>query len=273
MIPGQIIGNSVIINKVSTDASLYTIDPSAEIYYEVVRMIEGKLLFLTDHLERLKKTLVSAKIKYPGDEKIIHSLKYLISESQINSGNIKISLSKKTDEQIKTIVHFVTHFYPDEEMYENGVNTLTYKHTRNHPGIKKWDNNFRRSVNDFIVKNNIYEAILTNEQGFITEGSRSNIFFISREKGIYTAPSDEILEGITRKYVIEIIRKTDIPLKEKLINGETASQFESCFITGTSPKVLPVRQMDQISFKANNSILKSIMHQFNALIRKHLLVL
>ncbi|MBN1132433.1 MAG: aminotransferase class IV [Bacteroidales bacterium] len=273
MIPGKIYGNCIVINSLPADASGYEPDPSAEVYYEVVRVMESRFLFLPDHLERLKKSLQKSGMDYPGDETILQSLKRLISDAPEKTGNVRISLYKNPEGQMNCVVHFVTHFYPTEEMYEKGVRTLTFQHTRPRPGVKKWDADFRKRVNDFIAGNKIYEAILQNEDGTITEGSRSNIFFISRTGDIVSAPSQVILQGITRKYVIEIIQNLNVPLKESLIHPEHLDRFESCFITGTSPKVLPVYALDHVSFNAGNPLLRSIMDAFNSLVGKHLTIL
>ena len=273
MITGQIKGTKLIINNISADASLYKPETSAAIFYEVVRVIDGKFLFLSDHLKRLEKSLQSSTaggLDYPGHKRLKAALGLLISESDIESGNVKISIYKNEEGEFRCLVHFVSHFYPSAEMYRNGVKLLSFEHTRPQPGIKKWDGDFRKRVNEFIDNRNIYEAILLKENGNITEGSRSNIFFITRNDEVITPPADVVLPGITRKHIIEIIRKLHIPFRESRINLNNISDFRACFITGTSPKVLPVKTLDGVAYETQDPILKSIMDAFNILVEDNL---
>ena len=67
---------------------------------------------------------------------------------------------------------------------------MTYPHVRPNPGIKKWDDAFRVSVNEYIQEHGVYEAVLLNNQKQITEGSRSNIFFLDNNNQLITAPEE-----------------------------------------------------------------------------------
>ena len=49
-----------------------------------------------------------------------------------------------------------------------------------------------------ISDNKLYEVLLVDRNGRITEGSRSNVFFVKGNK-FYTGPSAMVLVGITRK--------------------------------------------------------------------------
>ena len=69
MISGKILGNTYVKNGVPADVSEFNPDMSADIYYEVVRLIGGKILFLQDHLERLEHSLAGSGIRFPGSPK------------------------------------------------------------------------------------------------------------------------------------------------------------------------------------------------------------
>jgi branched-chain amino acid aminotransferase len=155
-------------------------------------------------------------------------------------------------------------------MYKSGVQLVTYPYVRHNPGIKKWDDRFRVSVSQFIRNHGVYEAILLNNRKQITEGSRSNIFFINAQDQLVSAPENEILPGITRKYVLEICRNEHIEVVHRPIHLEELIHFKSCFISGTSPKVLPTWQLDGIAFEVNHPLLQMIMERFEDLIRQNL---
>jgi branched-chain amino acid aminotransferase len=270
MITGKILGKTYVINGVSADASGFVPDMSTDTYYEVLRLIDGKVLFLQDHLERLRRSLSGSSIDYPGDRKVIETLELLVKENLFREGNIRICLRQSGGKSPLLQGYFVPYIYPDIKMYKEGVMLATYPHQRLNPGIKKWDDLFRNSVAAFIRERGIYEAALVNSKHQITEGSRSNLFFIDRKGQLITVPEKEVLPGITRKYVLEIAKREGVPLLEKAVDMEELTSLVSVFISGTSPKVLPVKQIDELFFDVTHPILHLLMDQFELLVQKNL---
>lgn len=276
MIPGRVLGKKYTINGILADAEGFTPDMSAEIYYEVVRLIGGKFLFLHDHLERLRHSLSGSGWEYPGDGTIRESLKLLQSGNDIPSGNIRICIQVAGKGQQTTargttlLCYYIPYFYPEPEMYGKGVRLSIYPHVRPNPGIKKWDDRFRTSVGRFIRDQGIYEAILMNGRSEVTEGSRSNLFFIDHGNELVTAPEKDILPGITRKYLLEICHRENIVVCERPVWLNDLGGMMACFITGTSPKVLPVRELDGFTFNVDNPVLRFLMEEFDQVLYAHL---
>ena len=270
MITGKILGNRYVVNGLSADISGFVPDMSADTYYEVVRLIDGKILFLEDHLERLGNSVSGSTIEFPGDKMIITSLRLLINENPFRAGNIRICLQKTGEGTHSLQCYYIPYIYPDQSMYLNGVKLSVYPHQRPNPGIKKWDDQFRRAVGEFIREQGVYEAILINPENQLTEGSRSNIFFIDQDGKMITVPEKEILPGITRKYVLEIARNNHIRILEKIVTLQELDKMVSAFISGTSPKVLPVKQIDNHYFDANLPLLHLLKDEFEKVVKSHL---
>jgi branched-chain amino acid aminotransferase len=270
MSTGKILGEKYIINGKAADVSGFIPDMSADIYYEVLRMIDGKLLFLHDHLDRLQNSLAGSGIVFPGKDTLRHNLSLLLERNSFTHGNIRICLQPSTENGFDLICYFVPYVYPDAIMYKEGVQLVTYPYIRSNPGIKKWDDRFRSSVGQFIREKGVYEAVLLNNDGQITEGSRSNLFFIDQQGKLVTVPEKAILPGITRKYVLEIAEKNDIPIIEKSVPLNSLDSQVSAFISGTSPKVLPVKTLDKYRFDVSHPVLQLLMEQFELLIQDNL---
>lgn len=273
MITGKILGQKYVVNNKSADAPGFVPDMSADIYYEVVRLIDGKLLFLADHLDRLQQSISGAGIDYPGNKQIKYNLALLVNENSFREGNIRICLQKANGKDPVLQCYFIPYFYPDSRMYGEGVKLAIYPHVRTNPGVKKWDDRFRNSVSRFILEQKVYEAALVNSQNQVTEGSRSNLFFIDRQGCLVTVAEKLILPGITRKYVLEIARGNGIPIIERGVSLDTLDSLPSAFISGTSPKVLPVKRLDQYSFDVNHPLLKLLISKFELLIQENLTAL
>ena len=151
-----------------------------------------------------------------------------------------------------------------------GVCVKTFRFERPDPNIKRWNELFRIRVNQFIRDETIYEALLVNEQGILTEGSRSNLFFINGENSLLTAPLELVLPGITRKYVLQICDELGITVIEQAVSLVELNAMSGCFITGTSPKVLPVHQLNEIKYNAGHPLIQKIGATFNKLVRASL---
>ena len=102
-----------------------------------------------------------------------------------------------------------------------------------------------------------YEALLVNNNNHITEGSRSNIFFL---KGniLFTAPDNLILSGITRKYILEICRENGIKVELACIEPEDLPEYNSVFMTGTSPTLLPFNRIDNQYFNVSVPLIERL---------------
>ncbi len=88
------------------------------------------------------------------------------------------------------------------------------------------------------------EAILLNEQGFVSEGTGENIFIV-RDGVVYTPRiEDSILPGITRKSVIEMLNYLDVKVIEAAITPEHLMAADEVFLTGTAAEVTPVRMIE-----------------------------
>lgn len=270
MITGKVLGENYIVDGTAADVSDFIPDMSADIYYEVVRMIQGKFLFLQDHLDRLQQSLSGSGLEYPGTRTIHDNLRLLQNSNSFTIGNIRICLQKDSGFNTRVLCYFIPYFYPEICMYKSGVQLVSYPHVRPNPRIKKWDDAFRVSVNEYIRKHGVYEAVLHNNQKQITEGSRSNIFFLDHNNHIITAPEDMVLPGITRKYVLKICTEEGIEVFERPIHKDELEGMTACFISGTSPKVLPAWQLDGFQFKVDHPVLNLLMERFELFEKENL---
>jgi len=85
------------------------------------------------------------------------------------------------------------------------------------------------------------EAWLVNEAGWITEGASSNAWIVSREGKLVTHPlSNEVLPGITRSVVIDVIKAQGLAFEERAFTLEEAYAAREAFITSASQIVIPV---------------------------------
>ncbi|MBU3091498.1 aminotransferase class IV [Clostridium sp. CM028] len=241
--------------------------------YEVIRISDGIPIFLMEHLDRLYDSakIMKYNLTITRDE-IINEILKLIYKNKAQVGNIKLVINyspsdekcnNKNDFNEKVLLYFLPHSYPSKEQYVEGVKTITYHGERSNPNAKVINSVFRDKVNEQINSKDVYEAILVDDEGFITEGSKSNIFMVEGST-VVTSKVANVLPGITRQFVIKTCEKLNIVFEEKNIHERDLESLTGLFISGTSPNVLPIKNVDEFSFDSSkNQIINSIMKKFD----------
>lgn len=96
------------------------------------------------------------------------------------------------------------------------------------------------------VANGFDEAIMLSHDGHVAEGSAENLFMVKRGVLYTPDPSQNILEGCTRRSIIEIARSEfNIPIVERSIDRSELYGADELFLTGTAAGVLHVRSVDR----------------------------
>jgi branched-chain amino acid aminotransferase len=233
--------------------------------YEVIRLMKGQGLFLAEHLDRLNVSLEKSKIDLEVDSlKVKTCIRKLIEINPVGDGNILFCVTK-TQKSMDIMAWFVPHQYPSEDDYRDGVYIRSMRAMRKNPTAKVWNAPLRNKTSYLKETEQVFEVLLVNDDKNITECSKSNIFLIKGNK-VFTTPEDQVLPGITRKKVLAICQEQNISVEEKDIPYQELIMYEAVFITGTSPKVLPVRFIDNFRFNPGNSLLIAIMRAYDELL-------
>lgn len=237
--------------------------------YEVIRIIDGIPLFLEDHLERLynSEKITGLKI-WLSKEEIKNSIVKLAKANEISEGNVKIIFNFTETNKI-FLAYFIKHSYPSEEMYNKGVPVGLFFAERENPTAKVINLSLREATDKIIKEKRLFEVILVDKDGFITEGSRSNIFMVIEDK-IYTSPIEKVLPGVTRKYIIKACSNLGYQVIEERINYKEIQQLDGLFISGTSPKVLPINKVENIKFNPENEIIQNIRAEYENIIKDYI---
>lgn len=234
--------------------------------YTVIRIIKGIPLFWELHYKRLLESSKKAAFDISlSESNIKQRIDKLIKSNNFIEGNIKVVFNFNDKDEMNFIAYYIPHHYPDKNLYKNGIATLTLDAERENPNIKFINKDLRETTNKLISINNVYEIILVDKDGFITEGSRSNIFMIKNDN-ILTPPLNSVLPGITRMLIFQICTSLNIKIIEKKIHVSQLNEFDGIFISGTSPKILPIQKINNHRFTSENIILHQIMQEYDKLI-------
>ena len=229
--------------------------------YEVIRLMDGKPRFLPEHFARLENSLGSIGMEIPfSEEDLGRSIHALAEEGGIRDHNLKLEV----DISGHGVLYLNPTHYPSAEQYTAGVAAGLFHGERKNPHIKMMDHALRDATDAAIRENRLYEVLLVDRNGQITEGSRSNVFFIKSGE-VYTSPLTQVLPGITRGKIIDILRSRNIPIHETPIPASEIGGFDAAFLSGTSPKVLPIASIGDIRYDVNDPVLRDLMRRYDAL--------
>ncbi len=242
-------GKKFILNGKLQDSDLFnnTLVYDGDSVYEVIRMVKGNPVFFHDHMERLESSVrIQQKKMLASPANIRRDVINLTKTEKRKEINLKIVFNYNRESE-NYLIYFIEPIYPSEEQYKKGVKGILYYAERKDPESKVINHKLRSSIYHKLILEGGYEALLVNEEDCITEGSRSNIFFLKNES-LTTAPDETILNGITRKYILDICRENNINVEFRCVPVRSISDFDAVFITGTSPMVLQFYCIDNVYF-------------------------
>ena len=225
--------------------------------YEVIRMVKANPIFFPDHMERLVTSVKLQKKELLADAYTLRKdIINLTRSDKKRESNLKIVFNYNNG-STNYLIYFIEPIYPSEDQYKRGVKGILFFAERKDPESKVINHKLRSFIYHKLILEGGYEAILVNKNNSITEGSRSNIFFLKGET-LVTAPDNVILNGITRKYILEICRENKIKVEFTCVKVYDISEYDAVFMTGTSPMVLPFYCIDDKFFNVKHPLMERL---------------
>jgi len=238
--------------------------------YDVVRIVDGVPLFLEEHLARLRRSaeLSEASFVLASREEFGTSVDKLIREHGPGPYSIKLSVVEGTEGAYYLAP--VPRRTPRKRDYLKGVSTRLVRLARHHPEVKVIDSGYSTRIQREIAEEHVFEVLLVDEKERITEGSKSNIFFV-RNNTLITPPRREVLPGITRSKILHLAAAQNIHVREKEIFIRDLGAFDAVFLTGTSIFVLPVARIDRTEYPSTSStVVQNMMEAYHNLVREYI---
>jgi branched-chain amino acid aminotransferase len=230
--------------------------------YEVIKLIEGVPLFFEDHMARMQRSaaLLGADIKKP-TRQVQAEINELVEKNGCADINVKLVWYPEKEGSI-FLTYFARQDFPDDGAYRRGVHTILYDGERRNPQIKAVKTSYRERVRSVREAAGAYEALLADDKGFISEGTRSNLFFLIDHQ-LCTPPSGTVLLGVTRQHVMALCRVLAIDVQEKMLHRDDLNRIEAAFITGTTIDILPIGSIDRLQLASvGHPVIQTITRAF-----------
>lgn len=213
--------------------------------YETVRITNGVPYFLKEHVNRLIESAKIIDLVHGFDvDSIDKSVDELVKKIGPITINLKILLiGAQAKENCNLYLLCLAPLLPDKKLYQEGADFITYNYERFLPNAKTLNMLGSYLAYNKAKKRGMYDALLVNRNGFITEGTMTN-FYCIKGKTIYSPFKKDILLGVTRDAVFKVARENGDKIIEKNISVSDVSSYEGAFVTSTSTKIMPVRSID-----------------------------
>lgn len=231
--------------------------------YETMRSYDRVVFMLDEHIERLYRSASMIGMNIPKNIDGIKAAIYdTLDANSIKNAYIRLTVSRGygpigLDPELceaPTLVIMAHEMkeYPGD-FYEHGIKTIIAQTRRNLSGAINPQIKSLNFLNNILAKmeakkKDSYEAIMLNASGHVAEGTISNVFFL-KDNVVHTPSIDcGILDGITRKILLDIAAREGFTTNEGRFTGDDIYAATEVFITNTTIEVMPVRQVDDIKY-------------------------
>lgn len=228
--------------------------------WEGLRVHEGRIAFLDQHFDRLYEGAKAIDMDIGIDRRALERRLYDTLDANESSEGVHIRLmvtrglrsTPYQDPRVvvsdATIVIVPEYKEPLPTIVEKGIRLFTVHVRRGDPAVQDPKLNSHSKLNCITAciqatKAGADEALMLDPQGFVAT-CNSTHFFIVRKGEVWTSSGDYCLGGITRGTVIDLCRKTDIPVFEKNFSLTDVYGADEAFVTGTFAGVVPVTEVD-----------------------------
>lgn len=222
-------------------------------FFETFRTYAGKPFLLDEHLNRLHHSLQTLKISWEMDKlSVLQTISELLKRNQVEDAYFRLNVTAGIDVlglpsgdygKPTTIVYCK----PIPE-FPTEKSAIILKTVRNTP-----EGSFRTKshhyMNNIIAKREMgsrlnTEGIFLTKEGFVAEGIVSNLFF--RKDDCFYTPSVEtgILEGITRNFIIKLIKKNGWRFEEGCYTVDELKQSDEMFVTNSIQEITRITDID-----------------------------
>jgi branched-chain amino acid aminotransferase len=254
--------------------------------FEGIRVYNGRIFECEAHIERLFASAKAIRLAIPlSREQVRTAMQDTIKANEFKDCYIRLVVTRgvgylglnpnKCSMPTVFVIADTIDMYP-REMYEKGMVVITASVIRNHPNALSPRIKSLNYLNNILAKieavdAGVPEAIMLNHEGNVAECTADNIFIVRGGVVLTPGTADGILDGITRKAIIELCRKLGLPCFEKTLQRHDLYIADECFLTGSAAEVIPVTKIDGRVIGAGEpgAVTRRLMEAFHRHVREY----
>lgn len=223
--------------------------------YETLRVYQGRIFLLERHLARLRRSCEFIGLALPvHDEEWVSITTELLVRNELEDAGLRLTVSRGEGglgidpalcarPTVVVMAKPVT-AYP-AHMREKGVRLELVSVRRNPLAAQSPQIKSLSFLNNILAKQEAsrtgaYDGLMLNIDGYVTECTTSNLFFVANQRLCTPSAACGILEGITREVVIDLAREVGIRVEEGKYTAEAVLDADECFMTNTGLEIMAV---------------------------------
>jgi D-alanine transaminase len=231
----------------------------ADAVYEVVSVIDGKLIDFDGHVARLHRSMAELKMMQPPPrEALLEMCRELAARNALQEGMIyfEVTRGSPADRDFlfppadlpPTIVGFTQNFaLVDRPQAESGISVVTLPDRRWQMAHVKTTQLLYASLMKAEAKAMGADDAWLVRDGFVTEGTSQNAHIVTKEGVLITHPLDtSILHGITQASLLALAERGELEIETRHFTVEEAKAAAEAMVTAASAFVLPVTRIDGV---------------------------
>ena len=228
--------------------------------YEVTSVLDGRLIDFDGHAVRLKRSLDELDMAEPcSKEELLEIHRKLVELNGIDEGLVYLQITRGSDgdrdfvfpsaDTRPTLVLFTQNKpgLADNPAAKKGATIISIDDIRWGRRDIKTVQLLYPSMGKMMAKAAGADDAWMVEEGYVTEGTSNNAFFVKNGKIVTRPLSNEILHGITRKAVLRLAAEEQMEIEERLFTIDEAKQADEAFTTSASAFVMPVVEIDGVA--------------------------
>ncbi len=226
--------------------------------YEVTSVLGGKLIDFDGHAKRLERSLTELDMPKPeAFDELLDIHRKLVEINEIDEGMVYLQVTRGAaadrdfvfpdPDEVKPTVVLFTQNKPglaDSPAAKKGIKVISIEDVRWGRRDIKTTQLLYPSMGKMMAKKAGADDAWLVEDGFVTEGTSNNAYYIKGNKIVTRALSNDILHGITRAAVLRFAREAQMEVEERNFTIEEAQQADEAFVTSASTFVMPVVEID-----------------------------
>ncbi|MGV6804120.1 MAG: D-amino-acid transaminase [Ruegeria sp.] len=229
----------------------------ADAVYEVTSVLNGKLIDFDGHAVRLKRSLDELDMAEPcGKDELLEIHRKLVELNGIDEGLVYLQVTRGSDgdrdfvfpsDDTKPTLVLFTQSKPglaDSPAAKKGIRVISIEDVRWGRRDIKTTQLLYPSMGKMMAKKAGVDDAWLIEDGYVTEGTSNNAYFVKNGKIVTRALSNDILHGITRKAVLRMAAEAQMEVEERLFTIDEAKEADEAFVTSASTFVMPVVEID-----------------------------
>lgn len=228
--------------------------------YEVMRIYRGKVWLEKEHMDRLRRSLAEIRIQGVDLERLTKRMHQTIAAGPFGEAMVYLHISRGAaprkhafpKQAIPLELLWVQDYDdgPTARQREVGTKCITHPDIRwGRCDIKSTNLLANVLANQAAAAAEASEALLYLPDETMTEASHSSFFTVAGGVVQTTPFKANILPGITRNLVVDLLRKAGMAFQEKIIRRDELYRCDEVFLTGTTSEVLPVVRIDEHTIK------------------------